>query len=75
MVFDRGTQISHETVALVEGYARLIIATKIRLERKFQKSAYPCFPNVPPPPALFEKTILAYIKKDVYGDDVVEVES
>ncbi len=27
-------------------------------EKVLQKNAYPCFPNVPPPPALMEKTIL-----------------
>lgn len=34
----------------------------------FQKNAYPCFPNVPPPPAIYEKVILSFDKKEDGGD-------
>ena len=33
----------------------------------FQKHAYPCFPNVPPPPAIYQKVVL---KDDKDKDEV-----
>uniref|UniRef100_A0A914XJE7 Uncharacterized protein n=1 Tax=Plectus sambesii TaxID=2011161 RepID=A0A914XJE7_9BILA len=36
------------------------------------KHAYPCFPNIPPPPVILEKTILPFTKRDVYGDEMEE---
>uniref|UniRef100_A0A0R3S2A8 DBF4-type domain-containing protein n=1 Tax=Elaeophora elaphi TaxID=1147741 RepID=A0A0R3S2A8_9BILA len=63
-------------VSIVSKYDRQIDRRNFRERRAIfeNKTAYPCFPNVPPPPTIYEKMVLSFGKGDEpeYEDDEID---
>lgn len=63
-------------VSIVSKYDRQIDRRNFKERRAMfeTKNAYPCFPNVPPPPAIYEKVICTDEEKENEPDEEVEEE-
>ncbi|EGT46013.1 CBN-TNT-3 protein [Caenorhabditis brenneri] len=61
-------------VQIVSKYDRQVDRRNFRERRSVfdKRNAHPCFPGIPPPPALYEKTILAVEEQGVADEDEEE---